>query len=393
MQSVCYRVKRSTMRNLSHKRNISISMQRLFLGLPVVVFAGAALLFAPPSLFAQPATQAPAGTDDGQVPTFRKDVQIVQAPVTVLDRDGHVVNGLNALDFTLFDNGKPQPIVEDVSEHPISLVVVIQANTSMEKVLPDIRKVGGLFDNLIAGDAGEMAVIQFDHRVQTLLNFTSDPDQIHAVFKDKLKAGSSTSALNDAMMGGINLLKNRDPHRKRILIVISENRDGGSGLHLRDVLEAAEFANVVTYTLNVSQLLTSLTATPQPTRPDPIPPGGRYLPNGQVMTPTLDQQLNNNGDWSPIFVDIFRAVKGIFVPNPLDVYSRFTGAREFPFFTQKGLEQAIADIGQELHNQYILTFSVSDVHEAGYHTIKVRVDKPDLRVLTREGYWIAAKPQ
>jgi VWFA-related protein len=391
MQSVCYRVKRSTMRNLSHKQNISLNMQRLLLGLPVVVVAGAALLFAQRSSAQQPAiAQAPAADNDGQVP-FKQNVQVVQAPVTVLDRDGRVVTGLNALDFTLLDNGKPQPIVEDVSEHPISLVVVIQANTSMEKVLPDIRKVGGLFDNLIAGDAGEMAVIQFDHRVQTLLNFTSDPDQIHAVFKDKLKTGSTTSALNDAMMGGINLLKNRDKQRKRILIMISENRDGGSGLPVRQVLEEGEFANIIIYSLNVSQLLTSLTATPQPTRPDPIPPGGRYLPNGQVMTPTLDQQLNNNGDWSPIFVDIFRAVKGIFVPNPLDVYSRFTGAREFPFFTQKGLEQAIADIGQELHNQYILTFSVSDVRAAGYHSIKVLVDKPDLRVLTREGYWNTAK--
>src|SRR5580704_13443544 len=139
MRSICYRVKRSTMRNLSHKRNISVSMQRLLLGLPVVVFAGAALLFAQ-----QPAAQSTAGTDDGQVPRFQGGTQVVQAPVTVLDRDGRVVTGLNALDFTLLDNGKPQPIVEDVSEHPISLVVVIQANTSMEKVLPDIRKVGGL---------------------------------------------------------------------------------------------------------------------------------------------------------------------------------------------------------------------------------------------------------
>jgi VWFA-related protein len=378
------------MRNLSHKRNISVGMQRLLLGLPVVVVAGATLLLAQ-----QPAAQSPSSSNDGQVPTFRGGTQVVQAPVTVLDRDGHIVNGLNALDFTLLDNGKPQPIQEDVTQHPISLVVVIQANTSMEKILPQIRKAGTLFDSLVAGDAGEIAVIQFDHRVQTLLNFTSDADQIHAVFKDKLKTGSTTSAVNDAVMGGINLLSNRDKQRKRVMIVIAENRDGGSGLHARDVLEAAEFNNVIIYPLDVSRWLTGLTAPVQPTRPDTIPPGGQYLPNGQVMTPTTDQQLNNNGDWTPILKDIFIAVKGVFVPvtYPLTVYSHFTGAREFPFFTQKGLEQAIADIGQELNNQYILTFSVSDVHVAGYHTIKVSVDKPGLKVFTREGYWIAAKPE
>src|SRR5580698_251134 len=168
------------MSNLSDKRNISVSMHRLLLGLPVVAFAGAALLFAHPLLFAQqPAVQAPASANDSQDQlTFKGGTQRVQAPVTVLDRDGHIVNGLNALDFTLQDNGKPQAIEEDVAQHPISLVVVVQANTSMEKILPQIRKVGTLFDNMVAGDAGEIAVIQFDHRVQTLLNFTSDADQI-----------------------------------------------------------------------------------------------------------------------------------------------------------------------------------------------------------------------
>jgi len=112
-----------------------------------------------------------------------------------------------------------------------------------------------------------------------------------------------------------------------------------------------------------------------------------------VMTPTLDNQLNNNGDWSPIFKDIFIAAKGIFVSNPLEVYSRFTGGREFPFYTQKGLEQAVSDIGQELHNQYILTYNPNDKSQAGYHTIKVVVNKPELKVFTREGYWLAGKPE
>ena len=181
------------------------------------------------------------------------------------------------------------------------------------------------------------------------------------------------------------MLKNPARTRKRILITIAEDRDQGSGLHVSDVLEAAEFNNVEIYPLDVSHLLTSLTATPTPTRPDTIPPGGQYLPNGQVMTPTLDQQLNNNGDWTPVLKEIALAVKGIFVPNPLDVYSRYTGGREFPFYTQKGLEQAISDIGQELHNEYILTYSPNDKTEAGYHTIKVSVDKPGLKVLRSRG--------
>ncbi len=380
------------MRNLQPKRIICSNMRIFVFGLPLAAFTGAALLVA------QQGAQPPASNGQGDQGAFvipPLQVHAVQAPVTVLDRDGRVVNGLNALDFTLLDNGKPQNIVEDLSAHPISVVVAVQANHGMEGFLPKINKIGSLFDGLVIGEDGEIAVIAFDHRIQTLTNFTSDPEKIHAAFgKDKLKPGSLTSALNDAEMAGINLLKNRDPRRKRILITIAENRDQGSGLHVRDVLEAAEFNNIVMYSVDVSQMLSQLTAAPTQARPDPIPPGGRYLPNSQVMTPTLDQQLNNNGDWFPVLKDIFIAVKGLIVPNPLDIYSRYTGARQFPFYNQKGLENAIADIGQELHNQYLLTYQPNNESEPGYHTIKVSVDQPNLKVYTREGYWaLATKPQ
>jgi len=387
------------MRNLSLTRIIlGVRMHKLLIGLPLLGLSTVALLLAQ-----EPARQAPATSADADqdAAKFAIGTKYVQAPVTVLDREGRVVNGLNALDFTLLDNGKPQQVSEDLSSHPISLVVAVQANSSMEHILPQIRKIGSLFDGLVLGEEGEIAVVAFDHRVQVLTNFTSDADKIHAAFngKDKsgfyvLKAGSSTSAVNDATMAAINMLKNRPANRKRIVILISESRDQGSGLHVRDVLTAAEFANVVIYPMDVSHLLTSLTATPQPTRPNTIPPGGQYLPNGQVMTPTLDQQLNNNGNWAPVFEELFIAVKAIFVPNPLEVYSRYTGGREFPFYSQKGLEQAVSDIGQELHNQYILTYRPTDQNEAGYHTIRVTVNRPDLKVFTREGWWTAGgKPE
>jgi len=386
------------MRNYNLKRSILQGrMHRLLIGFPLLGVATTALLLAQQPA---PPPAAAAGSDPDVITLPGVGVKYVQAPVTVLDHEGHVVNGLTALDFQLFDDGRPQQITEDLSEHPISLVVAVQANAGMEHILPQIRRIGSLFDGLVLGDEGEIAVVSFDHITHVLTNFTSDPEKIHNAFggKDKLgnyllKSGSWTSALNDATMESINMLKNRPANRKRILIVISESRDQGSGLHVRDVLTAAEFANVVIYPMDVSHLLTSLTATPTPTRPNTIPPGGQYLPNGQVMTPTLDNQLNNNGDWSPIFKDIFIAAKGIFVSNPLEVYSRFTGGREFPFYTQKGLEQAVSDIGQELHNQYILTYNPNDKSQAGYHTIKVVVNKPELKVFTREGYWLAGKPE
>jgi len=321
------------------------------------------------------------------VETFK----FVLAPVTVTDRSGSFVSGLNPLDFKLTDNGKVQNIFEDVASHPLSLVVAIQANADVEKILPQIRRLSSVFENLVLGDTGEIAVVGFDHRMQTLADFTSDPMKVDAAFK-KLQAGSYTSDLNDAAMFGINMLKNRPTSQRRVLILLSENRDKGSKMNVREVLTAAEFANVVIYSVNISQLVSALTGQAQPNRPDPVPPEAHQYPAGVIGTPTLTSQMEM-GNWVPALKDVFLAAKGVFVADPLDIYTRYTGGREFSFKTQKALEHDISILGEELHSQYMLTYSPNTQNEPGFHQIVVEVRKPDLKVRTRDGYWLAGKPE
>jgi VWFA-related protein len=313
--------------------------------------------------------------------------------VTVLDKNSQFVPGLTPYDFRLFDNGKLQKITEDIGTHPISMVVAIQANADVEKILPSIQKIPSIFESLVLGEDGEIAVLCFDHRVQTLTPFTNDAAQIDLAFK-KLHAGSYTSALNDATMQSINLLKSRPKNRRRILVLISENRDKGSTIKSRVVMTEADFANVYIYSIDVSHLLTSLTGKAQPNRPSQysLPPGATPLPLGQVNTPTTESQMNM-GNWVPALKDIFDAAKGIFVPDPLDVYTKYTGGREFSFKSQKTLEHDVAQLGDELHSQYLLTYNPSNQEEGGFHHIVVEVMKPGLTVRTRDGYWIAAKPE
>jgi VWFA-related protein len=339
----------------------------------------------------QPASAVPPSADSSAAaeegPIFRTSVKYVLAPVVVTDRDGRAVTGLTPLDFQLFDNGKPQRITEDVASHPISLVVAIQASAETDQLLPSIRKIGSLLNTLVAGEDGEIAILKYDHRIETLTGFTSDPDQIDAALK-KLKPGSTSQRLNDAAMQGLNMLRNRPSNRKRILLLIGESRDYGSEIRVRDVLTEAEFANVVIYTVDMSHLIAAMTSRAEPPRPNPIPPQARPLPGGVVGTATTDAQMNM-GNWTPVFKEIFIATKAIFVSNPMEVYTRYSGGREYSYKTQRGLEQAIADIGQELHNQYLLTYAVPPDAEGGFHEIEVRVLKPDLKVRTRNGYWLA----
>src|SRR5216110_546335 len=82
-------------------------------------------------------------------PDFRTGVTEILVPVTVHDRDGNIVNGLQPREFHLTDNGKEQNIAVDVSYHPISLAIVIQANGAIDAILPQVKKIGSLLESLV----------------------------------------------------------------------------------------------------------------------------------------------------------------------------------------------------------------------------------------------------
>jgi VWFA-related protein len=326
--------------------------------------------------------------------TFRATVNVVVAPTTVTARDGSYVAGLQPQDFRLTDNDKPQNIKVDVTWVPISLVVAIQANSNAEPVLGKIRKIGPLLQPLVVGDQGEVAILAFDHRMQVLQDFTSDSGRIEAALQ-KIKAGSSSSCMVDAVVTATNMLRRRPPDRRRVLLLISETRDNGSEAKVRQALTGLQFANINVYTVNINRLVDMLLAKPQPPRPDPIPYTARPLPAGVPPTPENAAQVwgnaSNSANFMPLVFEIFKQVKAVFVDNPVEVFTKWTGGRERSFLSQRDLEDAIGDIGRELHSQYLISYTPNNKDEGGFHDIVVTVPgRPDVKIRTRPGYWIAA---
>jgi VWFA-related protein len=330
-----------------------------------------------------------------QGPSFRTGVNVVVAPTVVTDRQGDYINGLQPQDFQLTDNGKPQLIKVDVTYVPISLVVAIQANSGAEPVLPKIQKIGSLFRGLVTGEQGEVALLGFDHRIQLLQDFTSDTDKIEEGLK-KLRPGSSSSRMTDAVVEASRMLSKRPPNRRRVLLLISETRDYGSEAKVRDALTDLQFQNVTVYSVNINRFVNSFLTKPEAPRPSAIPPEARGLPAGVPPTPDNAAQMvpvtgKNSANFIPAFVEIFRQVKGIFVDNPTEVYTRFSGGREQTFVKQSDLEHAIGSIGSELHSEYLLTYTPDNRQEGGFHEIQVSVNRPGAKIRTRPGYWVASQ--
>ncbi len=324
--------------------------------------------------------------------TFRTTVAEVVVPVTVLTQSGMYVNGLEVTDFRLYDNEKLQDIRLDVTYNPISMVVAIQKSSKVEGMLPHIRKIGNMLETMVIGQYGEAALLAFDHRLQLIQDFTNDGAKFSKAL-EKLMAGSSTSRMIDAVFEGIRLLRKRPAEHRRILLLISETRDGGSEGRMREALVEAEFHNVIIYTININRAVAGFTASSPPPRPSPFPVASQPLPPMGPATPHTAAQLRGDQsmDFVPVIKEIFTQVKAIFIPNQAEVFTKYTGGREYSFTGLRSLEKAIREVGEELHSQYILSYTPSNMEEGGYHEIRVEVNRPNLQVRTRPGYWMAAK--
>lgn len=332
--------------------------------------------------------------EQDMTPTFRDVVQVVLVPTTVTDRRGETVNGLMPQDFVLYDNDKPQQINRDVTILPLSFVIGIQRSANVEKILPMIKKTGPVIADLLVGQDGEAAVMSFDHRVEVLQDFTRDLDKIDAAL-DKLKPGGTNNRVVDAVNQATYMLRNKKDRRK-VILLISETLDRSSESRPREVATNLQLHNIEVYTLNISRIVTRLTERREVPRPDHLPPGARPRVGVAPMDPTSQNQVTGaqgyGGDAIPAFVEMFRGVKGLFIRNPAELFTDFTGGREYSFLTQRDLERAISRIGTEIRSQYVLSYVPNNKIEGGFHKIRVEVRKPGLKVATRPGYWMAGIP-
>jgi len=343
-----------------------------------------------------PAVQPPAAPAEelDMTPTFRGGIQVVLVPTTVVDKRGETVNGLMPQDFVLYDNGKPQQVNRDVTILPLSFVIGIQRSSNVEKILPLIKKSGSVISDLLVGQDGEVAVMSFDHRVEVLQDFTRDLNKIDAAL-DKLKPGGMNNRVVDAVNQATFMLRHKKDRRK-VILLISETLDRSSEAKPREVATNLQLHNIEVYTLNISRLVTRLTERREVPRPDPLPPGARPRVGVAPPDPTSQNQVTGaqgyGGDAIPAFVEMFRGVYGLFVRNPAELFTDFTGGREYSFITQRDLERAISRIGTEIRSQYVLSYVPNNKLEGGFHTIRVQVKREGLKVTTRPGYWMAGVP-
>jgi VWFA-related protein len=306
-----------------------------------------------------------------QESTLKTTVPLVVAPTTITDRAGHYVRNLMPADLLLLDNNVARKIQVDELTMPISVVVAVQSTQNAWAALDKIRKVGSMIEPLVAGERGEAAVIWYGDEVTVAQDFSADTGTLEAVFRRARANGSGGSAI-EAVAKAVDLLAARKDNRK-VIFVIGESRDRGSKMPLEEAVSRAQRENVTVYFLTYSKFLTPFTST------DWGPVCDSHHENCKARDPEW-------GDTN--LLAVFGEMRAMAKTNIAEAFAKYTGGRHVAFLKQKGLEEVIESLGEEIHNQYLISFTPPHSDAEEFHRIRVSVrNRPELVVRTRAGYW------
>ena len=161
--------------------------------------------------------------------TLRVTANEVLVPTLVEKRDGDVVYGLKPQDFVLEDNGVPQKIrvQEEMDTAPVALVVAVEMGGVSVLEFDKLAKLGPLLDLFLADSSSQAALVGFDSKPHLIRDYTHSGDEINQSLKH-LQPGDGGDAILDTISYAVDLLEAQPKEYRRVLLLISEERDHGS---------------------------------------------------------------------------------------------------------------------------------------------------------------------
>jgi VWFA-related protein len=301
--------------------------------------------------------------------TIVRRTELVIVPVTIKNRDGQLVGDLQRDEFRVYCDNVEQQIVFFTSDpFPLSAVVLIDNNLSIksaDQVQKSLVAISGGF-----GPTDEVALVTYDQFPNTVADFSFNNDQLFTKLKrldlqshypgapsgGPLTSGATvngrsaenglptplgirqeteTKDLDDAVYAAGEMLKGRGRDRRKIIFLISDGNNSRSNTHTLDqTLQLLLNADVSVYSISV---------------------GHAFLQKESTR---------------------------------LEKYATTTGGDTFYAGKDRGLENLYASVTEQARNQYTLTFGPQDTNKnTDFHSIEVRVRRPQLDVTARQGYY------
>jgi VWFA-related protein len=304
----------------------------------------------------------PLPTPHSDAPTLRVNANEVLVPTLVEKRGGGIVYGLKPADFVLEDNGVPQKVrvQEEMDTAPVSLVVAVEQGGASVLEFDKLAKLGPLLDLFLSDGRSQAALVGFDSKPHLIHDYTHTSEEINEALKH-LEPGNGGSAILDTVSYAVDLLESQPKEYRRVLLLISEERDHGSK-HTKPAQLIQKIGRSDVLVLSVSF---------SPARAE------------------LLHDMKDNGDERTMnMVSTLVMAVQAFKKNVSKEVAHMSGGEYLTFTGSKGFEAKVVDAAKHARNRYLLTFSPSDP-TLGLHTIRVRTTEDfGARIVARANYWL-----
>jgi len=327
----------------------------------------------------------------GEGDTIRVETTLVSLPVSVMDRDGKFIPNLRKENFRIWENGVEQQVAYFAStDKPFTVALVIDTSGSTRNRLEDIQDAAIAFVEQLRPD-DKVMVIAFNDKIRVL----SEPTNDRFILRDAIReteAGSGTR-LYDAVDMVINQYFNRIEGRKALVLFTDGVDTTSNRADYESTVRDAEELDALIYPVEYD------------TFGDMAGMGGGWPGGGRRRGGS-----GNNGGSGSVIDDIFSIILGGGVTinsgggrrgghgsgtsreeyergdQYLHDLARVTGARLYNA-EQQNLDYAFRSVAEELRRQYSLGYYPKTKPLTGERRgIRVRVDRPELVVRTRESY-------
>jgi VWFA-related protein len=303
---------------------------------------------------------------------IRVQVNEVVVPVTVTDEKGAFVSNLEASDFLILDEGRPQKIVYFSREQGQPVVVgflLDMSNTTRLHWKTFQEAVLELVWTLLPGDKKFSGyLITYSNEPELLVDTTHDSEKIVEKIR-KLKPGGG-AALFDAIWMACtrrSLIQGEPIEPRRILIIVGDGNDNASKHNLEEVLELAQRNMVTIY--GVSTVAFGFTS------------------EGEKNLKRLAEETGGRVEYP--LQGVYKDVAGyLSTPSDEGNYALRVGTGGYAAAIASSIVRAVAAVAGEITTQYVLRY-VPDEPDSpkAFRTIEVRVNLPNVKVRHRKGYY------
>ena len=295
-------------------------------------------------------------------PTIRVTTNEVLVPTLVeKPQGGGIVYGLKQSDFIVEDNGVPQKIhvQEELDTAPIALVIAMEEGRSGWLEFKKLGKMGPLLDVFLSDPRSQAALVGFSSVPRLIHDYTHSQEELSESLQ-QLEPGDGGAAILDTISYGVDLLEDQPKQYRRVLLLISEQRDHGS--------KHTKPAHLVSKIGRSDVLVVSISYSPSKAEfAHDIKDSGEDRMMSMVSTLVMAVQA--------------------FKKNVAKQIAIMSGGEYMTFVGDHRFEERIMQAAKEVRNRYLITFSPSDP-TPGLHTIRVRtVDDYGAKVIARANYW------